>query len=229
MDDKLLEKLRRIKALADDAKNDHECQTAMMMFQKLLAKHGLTASEVTFEEEREEVDKISVHNGTRIETWLHYLHCIIAKHFRCVPVTKSAYRGSGKNRYQTLQFIGHSADVEIAAEAFKTAKLCADRMYARRVRVELENEALGYPSRKIDKNKYFTGFGFGLETAYKKQEAETTFDIILATPADVLEAVSGFRQKSRSVDCVAGDASAEAGFVDSNNVGRGNALPLMSF
>lgn len=229
VDEVLLEKLRRVKAIADESKTDHECQTAMMMFQRLLAKHGLTTSEVTFEEKAEQIDTISIHSSARVEMWLRNLHCVIAKHFRCIPVSRGEYQGSGKNRIMTLQFIGHSADAEIAAEAFKTAKLCAERMYARRVRVALENEALGAPARKIERNKYYIGFGFGLEAAYKQQEAEATFDLIITTPSDVLEAVSSFKNVKHHFNAQRGNESVESGFMDGNNVGRGNALPAMDF
>lgn len=239
MDDRLLEKLSRVRALADDAKNEHEGRTAMLMFQRLLDKHGLNVSDVEVYEgsaqQGEQIDTQAAFGAQRVETWIALLHVTIAKHFRCVPAIERKYRGAGKNRYSTLQFIGHTTDAQIAAEAFKTALTVADRMFARYELERLQTEALMpvFSSLLLPKetpremrNGYYVGFVSGLEAAYKQQEAETTFDIIITTPADVLEAVKGYKSRNISANGGGqrGSESEAAGYKDGFNVGKGDRL-----
>jgi hypothetical protein len=232
-DTELLEKLKKIKALADEAQDDHECQTAMMMFQRLLTKNGLDVAEVeampdTCAEKPEETD---VYEGTRIEKWRHYLHMVIAQHFRCIPVTMTRYTGLRMEQHkQILQFIGHRRDVQIAAEAYATALAAGERLYSRhRLRV-LEAEAFGdvVTLRSLggtpNYSRYMLGFGLGMEAAYKRQEAEATFDIILTTPSDVLEHVKGFRKRTFNAKAAPQDGNTSAGYADGFNVGYGDRL-----
>ncbi len=229
-DAELLERLRKIKALADDAQDDHECQTAMLMFQRLLEKNGLDVAEVdAAAPESERPEETDVFAGVRIEKWRHCLHVEIASHFRCIPVTMRKWR-SGQPDMQTLQFIGHRRDAAIAKEAFQTALSASERLYSRHKLRMLEQEALGeWWSRGDTPNfsRYMLGFALGLEAAYKQQEAETTFDIILTTPPDVREFVDGMGLQKRTYNAhdAPQDGNTHAGYADGFNVGRGDRLP----
>lgn len=229
----LLEKLRKIKALADDAKDDHECQTALLMFQRLLAKNGLDAAEVQMEGEPDETpEEIDLHSAARIESWLHYLHSAVAKHFRCVPVC-TLLRRDGKTARQTLQFVGHRRDAAIAKEAFQTALAAAGRLYRRHELATLERDAMlyalgGVKPLKPSRSRYMMGFAMGLQSAYCQQEAKSTFDIILTVPADVQAAVAGYKNKSLRASVSKRDGNASAGYADGFSVGSGNCLPQES-
>ena len=231
-DNDLLERLRKIKALADEAQDDHECQTAMLMFQRLLTKNGLDVVEIDVPTPADEPPaEVDVHSGQRIDTWMHYLHCVIANHFGCVPVTQKCGRGS-RLVMQTLLFIGHSRDTTIAAQAFTTALAAADRLYSRHQLRAMEDAALsfGFGMRAPDKpnrGRYMLGFADGLQAAYRQQEAESTFDIILTTPADVLAAVAGFANRKFNIRACKQDGNTEAGYGDGFNVGRGDRLTNM--
>ena len=229
-DMELLEKLRKIKALAEDAKDDHECQTAMLMFQRLLAKNGLDAAEVPVESEPEgKPEEIDLHSAARIENWLRYLHSVVASHFRCVPVGARQRRG-GKTVTQTLQFIGHKRDVTIAAEAFNTALAAAGKLYRRHELAMLEDTALAYgfddaKQLKPNRSRYMMGFAMGLQAAYRRQEAENTLGIILTVPADVLAATDGLKHRRLHANVPRQDGNASAGYADGVSVGSGNRLP----
>lgn len=85
----VIEKLRKIQAVIEDAKNDHEAQVAMMMFQRLLDKNGLTESDVdAYHVEDETVNEVEVFTASRVATWKKLLHAYIARHFRCLPLTR---------------------------------------------------------------------------------------------------------------------------------------------
>lgn len=226
----LLEKLRKIKALADEAKDDHECQTAMLMFQRLLTKNGLDTAEVQINGDPEETpEEIDLHSAARIENWMHYLHSAVAKHFRCVPVC-TALRRNGKLIRRTLQFLGHKRDATIAAEAFQTALAAAGRLYRRHELAMLEDAALSYDrcagnQLKPSRSHYMIGFAAGLQDAYRRQEADSTFGIIITIPADVLAAADDYKGIRLHTSAAKRDGNTSAGYTDGFNVGRGDRLP----
>lgn len=229
-DQDLLEKLRKIKALADEAQDDHECQTAMLMFQRLLTKNGLCAAQVQVEAQPEETpDTVDLVQVRRVDTWLKYLYCVLAKHFRCVAVEHHTVNAQWE-KVRTLQFIGLPRDVTIAAQAFQTALAAAGRLYERHELRALEDEALAYDTGlpapdKPNRGRYMMGFAMGLHAAYRRQEAESTFAITLTTPADVLAAVAGFRDgKAADPRKVKRDGNTGVGYADGFNVGRGDRL-----
>lgn len=230
VDAELFEKLRKIKALADDAKDDHECETAMLMFQRLMEKNGLDASAIEVEEERQALDEVDIYQGLRVENWLHYLHSTIAKHFRCVAVVSISPR-VGTNA-KTLQFIGHARDAAIAKEAFSAACSAAEHLFSRYKLQMAIDEAMADSEMmffkramgKVNRSRYMLGFGFGLNAAYKRQEASSEFGIILTTLSDVLAAVEHMPTRATDVSAPRGDSNVIAGYSDGLNVGLGDRL-----
>lgn len=220
IDEGLREKLRRIKALADDGKNEAECQTALLMFQKLLAKNGLSESEVVLDDlpdEKEEVIEQSIHNAPKIPQWLRILYISIAEHFRCVAVSQRAMGNT------SLLFVGHEKDASIAAQAFYAAKSAAARLSADYELECLINEAdNGIPNR-FNRGSYLIGFARGVDAAYRRQEAENCTSLIIVTPPDVVEATKKLSTAKFRCDDPCDD-SALAGYYDGENVGRGNVL-----
>ncbi len=226
----LLEKLSKIKALADEALDTHECQTALLMYQQLLDKHGLNSAdvEITAAMQAETIEEVAVYTGQRIAKWMRYLYTTVAKHHRCIAASCKVFRGSAVCR-QTLQFIGHKQDAEIAAEAFKTALDAAFRLYNRyQLQKAASDTCLTLPghgqSEHSNRSRYMMGFAHGLEAAYRQQEAETTFDIIITVPADVREHVSGYGKHTIRNDVPITDSNVIAGYNDGFNIGRGDRL-----
>jgi hypothetical protein len=220
VDEVLREKLRKIKALADDGKNEAECQTALLMFQRLLAKNGLSEREVALDDlpdEKEEVTETSVFAGSKIPKWLRVLYITVAEHFRCAPV---AERTMG---FTSLLFIGHEKDAAIAAEAFFAAKSAAVRLSVDYEMECLINEAEKGIPYSFDRNNYLFGFAKGVDAAYRRQEAENCTGLIIVKPADVIEATRKYSTKAFRYG-ESNDHSTLAGFRDGESVGRGNAL-----
>ena len=217
-DDALFEKLRKLKALADEAQNESECQTALLMFQKLLKKNGLTAAAVEVREDApDSLRRETTREGRRVETWVRRLNLVIARHFRCFSLYK---REAG---WTLISLYGHDDDVRIAASAFKAAYGAAIRLCDNYRLFCLENEALRIPCDKFDRNAYLIGFTEGLEAAYKRQEASGELGLMIVTPPDVVRAVAGFKRRNFTATVSDGD-SLNAGYNDGFSVGQGNAL-----
>ena len=204
----------------------HECQTALLMYQQLLEKHGLSTVDVELSAglPMETIEQIAIYNGQRIPKWMSYLYATIAQHHRCIAARNKVARKCGGYQ-QTLQFIGHKHDAEIAAQVFSTALAAADRLYNRYRIKKAANKTLQYTQRERGSySRYMLGFVRGLEAAYQQQEAASTFDLIITVPDDVREHVRGYgKHITRSITPTA-DGNMIAGYNDGFNVGRGDRL-----
>ena len=81
----IITKIRGLLALANDHKDDEECQIAFIMGQKLMLKYDISSSEV---EDNESVRKVAVGQATVHKTlywWERSLANIITKNFRVFP------------------------------------------------------------------------------------------------------------------------------------------------
>lgn len=142
--EKIIEKIRHLlnKTVANGATED-EAKTAMLMAQKLMAKHGLTMSEVTA------VDNKVIHNMTdsiRREWWVDSLSRIISDNFRC-----RVYAMPGLKKTYHYVFLGFKEDSEIAKEVFKFAAQYiqyAAKKFLKEFKKRKEQEA-GYNFKKM--------------------------------------------------------------------------------
>ncbi len=225
IDEALLEKLRHIKALADDGQCEHECQTALLMFQKLLKKHGLSERDVPIDDAaKEEIKKEQVYENASVPLWVRYLHNIVARHFRCMPVS-DRYTRAGRTTRQVLTFIGHENDTRIAQAAFDAAYHAAQRMCAERQAIaQRARKLFGGATLAFNNTDYLIGFVNGIDEAYKNQEAESGTALIVTTPSDVLAAVEDLPTQRHRMRETRNLDSAQAGYIDGNNIGRGDAL-----
>lgn len=211
IDEKLLAKLRKIKALADEASDTEECHTALLMYQKLLAENDLAEAEVAIDAaEGEEVEELETFEAGRICGYVRLLHAFCAQHFRCI---------SGLRRTETghcLFFVGHARDTIIAKSAFITALEAGKRLADIRKR-----EHTDY---RFNKNQYLLAFAYGFNEALERHEADNELSLAIVTPADVRAHCAGYR-KARPIE---GDiyAAREAllGHADGKSVGKGNAI-----
>lgn len=218
----LIEKLAKIKALADDASSDEECKTAMLMFQRLLDKHGMKVSDVVVEADHNEVIEKDVYGAKSISGWMSLFHSIIASHFRCVPVRRVDKSGN-KVTHTDLQFIGFENDSMLAAEAFSTSIKAAKRLF-KRFWQENPRTWMYYDSENTSRTKYLIGFAYGLHAAYKAQEDSGCLGIIVTTPPEVKEHVSGFKKSNRKFSQRTDDRYGSAGYTAGFNVGKGDRL-----
>lgn len=211
IDDKLLEKLRKIKALADEASDTAECHAALLMYQKLLAQNGLDEAEVVFDtEEDETIEELETFEAGRLCEYIRVLHACCAKHFRCM----SAHQKTAKGR--RLFFVGHAKDALLAKHAFLTALEAGRRLADKR---KTENK-----DYRFNKNQYLLAFAIGFNEALERHEAENELSLVVTTPADVVEYCAGFRKARPFRNSLHAAREAMLGHADGNNVGRGNII-----
>lgn len=181
MNESILIKIKKALALANSG-DTNESQTAMLMAQRLMAKHGIELSEVEeVEEQAKEVVDEQVTNRGRTPFWKKQLASVVAENFRC---TNYNSRWGGKS---IIRFIGLKEDVEIAKEIYKFAVEVLERTcnaYIKNVVLE-QGDADTYGLR----NDYRLGFIKGLKEKYTEQVEKMDLAPILVQDMLVVQKV----------------------------------------
>lgn len=145
--------IRKIQAMlnktTDNGASEAEAQTAMLMAQKLMAKHGLDMSDVEAtdneKEEKEIVEEFG--NDSKITWWHKSLARVIADNFRCYYFLRSGHKVT------RIVFMGVKEDAEIAKSIFKFASAQIEyhaKQYRKKRRKELEDLHLPKGFKKFD-------------------------------------------------------------------------------
>jgi hypothetical protein len=136
--DKIVDKLRKLKAMADSAGkvgNEEEAQAFANMVQTLLAKHKLDASEIEWEQQKqEELVYLPTDLQKTHQTWEMDLASIVAKASCCRVVFNAGGRKTAK-RVGAAWFYGTRTDAEGAVAAYTylmaAATHLSERAYVR--------------------------------------------------------------------------------------------------
>ena len=104
MDEKLIEKIKKLLALSESS-NENEAKIAMLKAQELLAKHKLSIKEIkdykiADDSIREKISSISFRQGK----WKAKLGGLISENFGCYQYFKT-------NKSQTIAFFGREEDI----------------------------------------------------------------------------------------------------------------------
>lgn len=192
--EEILEKLRKLQRLAENAGTEGEAQAALLAFQKLMAKHDINSEEVREEDEVvvEEVT-IKVTRGkleTKANSWIIDLQAVIGSNFRCDVIYG----------YNAVSFIGLRRDVPLASTAMKAAMVAVKNLSRARLKIYREDIRIeehirrerAHDTRPFDdvyieaccneaRLEYRKGFVVGLNLAYEQQVADSakTGEIIL--------------------------------------------------
>lgn len=172
---KILSKIQKL--LAKQQNNfKEEAESALLMAQKLMVKHGLSMADVEgVAEDNSNVVEESVYHSVA-PRWHGKIAVILSRNFRCKCIWLQKLRNGRKTKMIT--FIGCAADAAIVKEA---------HIYA----IALIN----YNIRSIKKrfprvttpyiNTYIDGFIAGLNAKFKEQVNKEEWGLVLVTPAVV--------------------------------------------
>jgi hypothetical protein len=169
--EKVINKVRKALALANDNPSDAEAHTAMLLAQQMLAKHGMTMKDVEGEQEDlKKVVEVSVTKPSgRIPWWKKQLIMIIAENFKC-----KAFKGG-----TTLVLFGLEEDVEIAKAVYQYAEDVMDKL-AKSYVGKLYRQG---KSTEGVRNEYILGFLHGLGEKFKEQVEKNNWGLIIVTDA----------------------------------------------
>ncbi len=191
-EENVLNKIKKLLTMASRSENEGESQNAMLMAQKLMAKHGIEQSEAERFNKKpvKEVLDLSVEKQTRLIWWKKHLSSIVSNNFRCkVYLDRNRYYDEANDRVRNevlLRFIGLKEDIQIAqsvyAYAVEEIQYSADR-YIKIMRKKLRCTPKGL------RNDYLRGFITGLNQKFIDQVAENNWQLIVVPDDAVIERV----------------------------------------
>lgn len=185
--EEVVEKIKKLFALSNRNDNEAESKKAMLMAQKLLAKHGLSMEEIGDTNIVENIIEQSVGNQSKFSFFEKVLFATIGDNFRVKPVIQSSFTN------KRLLYIGRETDVTVASEVFKYAKKQADYHAKQFIKKSKEN---GTYIPRTTKTSYLQGFARGVKISFEEQkkaliEENNKFALVLqGVPKDVTEYLS---------------------------------------
>ena len=163
MKEKIIKKVKKALALANNNKNPNEAQAAMLMAQKMMAKYHIEMKEVEEVEEAEvQEDEVNVKKGS----WRKSLMKVICSNYRC----DCFLRG---NTGKMIIIVGAKEDIEIA----KTIYEFAENQLIDGFNNYFKNNYEEYTKIQIKnavRKDYEDGFIRGLKEKFARQKEEET-------------------------------------------------------
>lgn len=164
---RMVEKVRKLLALAGNNPSDEEAQAAMLKAQELMAEHDISEESLNDVKEYRYVELPAKHPNN--EGFRTSLSVIIGKNFRCKPIMHGTQ----------VYFYGREEDCEVCVEVFNYAyKFAKNRGIG--LRNKYRNEGRYH---KGVANSYYIGFMSGLKSQFEVQATA----LMIVTPPDVTE------------------------------------------
>lgn len=174
--EKLVEKIKKMMALAENNPSEEEALAAALQAHKLMAKYNIHEDEVSLEEIKDEIVSIYTQqkHGCHLKAWRKQLGYVVAKAFRC----KSYVHG------QDVVFRGYKDDAQLALEVYLMLYTVGNKL-GRKIRHE---ELKKSGTAKGLYNSFTTGFLFGVQDAFNEQCTA----LMIVTPKEVEEDWTSF-------------------------------------
>lgn len=185
------DRIRKLLALATSPE-EGEAEAALLKARELMAKYKLKemdVREVKDHSVKRELTDITF--SMRRNPWTNDLAVVIGENYCC-----KAYNNHWKGeKTYTVGFVGFEDDLAICLTIFRYALDC---VLSRNQR--MKKKLAGYPASYINSlcNGYAYGFVAGLRKAFDQQKAEHSkeWGLVLVTPKEVLEEISGFKHRT---------------------------------
>lgn len=209
--EKILEKVKKLFALADNNPSEEEAKSAALMAQKLMMENDIAMWEVENVdlEKKEEIGEEAIEVPAK--KWKYTLAHIVADNFR----VKFFLRGKG-----VFIFYGHKTDAKIAVETFKYLFNTGNKLGLRLYREAKEQRGWGDNVY----NSCVMGFCEGIREAL----AEQSKALMVIVPEDVKEAYkersAGFRTSHTSSPHAYNKSAFYTGKAHGYNAMKRNAL-----
>lgn len=165
----VIDKVVKMLRLARAAGSEAEAQTALALAQRLMYAHDLGEADLEEGAPRPEaIDDAVVDASPHHVSFKEYLAAIVGESFRCAVII-SEHRATGTVR---LVFVGRSADVAVAREAYGAALVAAANLSEEHVRARPEGE------QDAARGSFLTGFLKGLDARLRQGAAEAALLVV---------------------------------------------------
>ena len=174
--EKMIEKVKKILALAENNPSQEEALSAALQAQRLMAKYNIHEDDVELDEIKEnEIDSVfsEQKHDSSFHSWRKQLATVIAKNFRC-----KCYLRRGD-----VVFRGFKADAEIALEVYLALYAIGDKLGSQKYKEELSRTGSG----KGVYTSFTLGFVLGVEEALNQQCTA----LLVITPTEFLKLSDG--------------------------------------
>ena len=213
MDSKIIEKINKLLALANNNPNESEAMAAALKAQALMVEHDISVEQLDTKTEDKQIVQEIVHasNKHEMKKWKIGLASIISRNFRCEIYMINE---------QDVVFYGFKDDARIAAQVFvflyETGNKLAVRYYNKCKKEGRQTKGV--------MNTYLVGFRNGVDEVLGKQ----CLALMIVTPQEVKDSFSKMTegwQKSKATIKMNADSSAyNQGKEDGRNTANSRSL-----
>lgn len=169
--EKMIEKIKKMMALAENNPSEEEALAAALQAHKLMMKYNIHEDEVTLEEVKEDIVSVfsqQKHNS-HLKAWRKQLGAVVASAFRC----KCYVSG------QDVVFRGYKEDAQVALEVYLMLYTVGNKVSRDAKNEQIENTGTG----KGAYNSVAVGFLHGVKSAFDQQCTA----LMIVTPKEVEE------------------------------------------
>ena len=210
--EKIIRKIQGLLKIAEDERNDEECQAAFLLAQKLMIQYQISQAEIAVEAEKETILEKETKDFKKSFWWEKKLAAIIGTNFRVKSFLKS------RGRKSTIVFYGFQNDVLLAEEMYVLA--CdALRVHAQQFIQDYYSARYYYLNRDRTltnelKNDYMNGFLEGLSQKFKEQYAVLSqkYELMCLVPIEIVDAFKQKMTNCKVAHCSLPDLIHEAAF-----------------
>lgn len=181
--EKVIQKVQKLLALANNNPSEGEAIAASMQAQKLLAKYNLEIADVTGEEKKENIEQVIADVGAG-KKWKYTLAEAIAESYCC----KCYYHGA-----EQIVFYGYQSDVLIARRVYMYLFKVGHSLATKYVKTKRDSGAL---ETKGVYNSFCSGFCHGVKSELQKNCKA----LMLVTPKEVSDSFTLFSENFKRVD-----------------------------
>ncbi|MCJ7840531.1 DUF2786 domain-containing protein [Lederbergia sp. NSJ-179] len=187
--DAIINKIKGLLAIANDHKNDEECQTAFIMAQKLMMKYDISLSDVEVQEDAREISEGQATAYKTLYWWERALANIIANNFRVKWYYSNKILKGENRKKRAIIFMGFQSDVELAREMYVLGYDVLT-FYVRNFVDDYYEENYLTRERSFTaelKNSYTRGFLNGLEEKFEEQvnQMQQEYGLMVLVPEEV--------------------------------------------
>lgn len=179
MNQSIIDKIKKALNLANNNPNQEEAENAMLLAQKLMAKHNIEMNQIVLEDKinKEVGHDLAINFVKKMPWWYTLLGNIIADNFKCTLYHSKGYKSSA------LGFIGFKEDIEIAKIILDYAINVIDYNAKKYVK---KKQREGWLTRGL-RDDYIQGFLAGLKAKFQEQIDKENWGLILVKDEAVIE------------------------------------------
>lgn len=185
--EKMIEKVRKMLALAKDNPSMEEGLAAALQAQKLMNKYNIHEDDVTLEEIKDDITSVfsEQKHDSQLHGWRKQLAMIVARNFRCKCYIQN----------QDVVFRGYTSDAKIALDVYLNLYIIGNKLGSKAYHEQLNETGSG----KGAYNSFVAGFLKGIEEGLGEQCTALMIVVPKEVEEEFEEFSAGFKTSKTSL------------------------------